>query len=354
MRIAWGLTQTALTIINPPPPPKADYRYKSLPGLKLPASNSLVKVVPDASYSYKLQTEDGESLPKFQDVIKIPLKPIQTSATFDSESKMQTIANTFEFKEKAKPPANPKDTRFTWQDATQPFRSLEADILTRNFVFKYDVGRDTTYTANKSQLPSIDEAVKEGTEILKKRDLFKKDLDENKAKASYWKISAGTFVPVSSFSEADVTRVDFFRKDADNIPANYPLYKARKTLPFFYPDPNRGLIYMYISGNSDANKRIAEMSYTYWPIDTENAGLYPLIPVQDAFNMVKSAKSYIASYNPKKPAREIVITDVQLGYFESESQDEFLYPVYVFKGEDDFVAYVPASINEEPAKPKKN
>ncbi|MCS6956503.1 MAG: hypothetical protein NZM02_01490, partial [Patescibacteria group bacterium] len=40
--------------------------------------------------------------------------------------------------------------------------------------------------------------------------------------------------------------------------------------------------------------------------------------------------------------KDIVIKKIEIGYYDFDSYQSFLQPVYLFLGEDNFAAYVPA------------
>ena len=66
---------------------------------------------------------------------------------------------------------------------------------------------------------------------------------------------------------------------------------------------------------------------------------YPLRDPRTAWNIIKSGEGYIASYDGEGQA---VIRTVKLGYYDDFEEQEYLQPVYVFEGDNDFIGYVSA------------
>ena len=81
------------------------------------------------------------------------------------------------------------------------------------------------------------------------------------------------------------------------------------------------------------------MHYTFWPISDETA-TYPLKKSKEAWEELKDGKAYVAS--PGDGRTQVVIRKVFLGYYDSEEYQSYLQPIFVFEGDGNFVAYVPA------------
>ena len=70
---------------------------------------------------------------------------------------------------------------------------------------------------------------------------------------------------------------------------------------------------------------------------------YPLITGDEAWNKLVSGQGYIA--NPPKTGSQAVIRRVTLAYLDLYLPSGYIQPVYVFEGDEDFVAYVPAIVD---------
>ena len=61
-----------------------------------------------------------------------------------------------------------------------------------------------------------------------------------------------------------------------------------------------------------------------------------------AWEYLQTGKGYVA----KRTTPNVTIRKISLAYYESNEPQEFLQPVYVFEGDNGFVAYVPAIKSE--------
>jgi hypothetical protein len=144
---------------------------------------------------------------------------------------------------------------------------------------------------------------------------------------TYFQLSAGALVPTTSLSSADAVGVTFNRPEIDNFPV-------------VSPDPQRGLISVILSGNSDSKKKILEARYFYTAIDLENFATYPVISASDAFERLKSGRALYASLPTPVPSA-ITIRKVYIAYLDPYPPQSYLAPVLVFSDEKGFMAYVP-------------
>ena len=103
---------------------------------------------------------------------------------------------------------------------------------------------------------------------------------------------------------------------------------------------NRGNISFIISGSRKSDKRILRAEYSYWPLDTRSFAAYQIKTSQQAFIELKAGKAYYAALPPNQT--QIVITNSYLAYYDGESSQLYMQPVFVFEGENNFLAFVPA------------
>ncbi|MBQ6436474.1 hypothetical protein IJJ27_02850 [bacterium] len=85
---------------------------------------------------------------------------------------------------------------------------------------------------------------------------------------------------------------------------------------------------------------VVDLKYNYPDLGTvANYGTYLLKPLVTAWSELVGGGGYV--WNPRgvEAAR---MTSVEIGYYEQHGAQEFLVPIYVFKGDDDVVAYVSA------------
>lgn len=205
-------------------------------------------------------------------------------------------------------------------------RTLVMNVLGDSFKLNYDYLNDQSLL-NPELLPNKEEAVAQAKALLSSAGKLYKDLDEGTNTISLWKIGFGELTEVKGLTDANIIRVDFFRKqlDGDRTIVSENLDKSS--------------VSVLISGSSEASKKIVEVNYKYVNVDDSAPSTYPIKSPEVAFNDLKSGY-----YWPAKDvaSSSVVIRKVSLAYFEPITPVQFLQPVYVFEGDGGFVAYVPA------------
>jgi len=81
------------------------------------------------------------------------------------------------------------------------------------------------------------------------------------------------------------------------------------------------------------------MDYFYRQVDYLNFETYPLRTAKSAWNLVQSGDAYVLN---GKGLKEAVVREVELAYYDSFDEQKYLQPIYVFKGDNNFMAFVPA------------
>jgi hypothetical protein len=104
-------------------------------------------------------------------------------------------------------------------------------------------------------------------------------------------------------------------------------------------DVNSAPVSVLVSGSSVDQKKIVEVNYTYANVDTELYSTYPIKTTEQAWNDLKSGNYWPAS---DVSGNDVAIKNIYLAYFEPVSLTNYLEPIYVFEGDQNFVAYVPA------------
>lgn len=209
-------------------------------------------------------------------------------------------------------------------------RSLTMNVLNGNFRLSYPYQNDQMLL-NPEKVPSKEEAINIAKSFLESGQRFNKDLEEGEKKVSYWKIEYDGLKSVPSQSEANTTRVDFYRKGIEN---------GTKIVT---AETNRAAISVLVSGATVVGKQIIEVDYKYANVDRESFETYPIKTAEQAWEELKAGKYWPAFDSTKK---EVIIRMVSLGYFEPVVAVNFLEPVFVFEGDNGFTAYVPA-VKEE-------
>lgn len=211
-------------------------------------------------------------------------------------------------------------------------KSLTMNVLESSFIMSYPYLSDQLLL-NPDQMPSKDEAIKVAKNYIQQAEKLSTDLDEGEKKVSYWKINFDGLKPVDGLSEANIIRVDFFRK------------KLGDDVQMVSTEIGKASVSVLVSGSSVTTKKIVEVNYRHVDVDTSAASssTYPIKTSEEAFAELK-----LGNYWPANDvaAKDVTIRKIYLAYFEPINLTQFLQPVYVFEGDGGFVAYVRAIIDK--------
>lgn len=346
-----GLTVLAVSVIsiralrawwlrlNPPPEPPPTAGFGKLPKLQLPS------LAFNGNPSFHLETTTGElpDLPEQAEVVAMK----EVAPNLLGEQQAKELADELDFGGDDSLSADKRSIVF--RDGTDK-RTLTVDLSTQNFTLTTALGHIQSIVPKGSALTSA-EAIKKAQEFLTRNGLLKGEFEGGAQTTRLHQIVNGKAEVASALSEAQFTRVDFFRNLTGVSADSFAI------LP---PNPEIGLVQIWItSGLSPQINNILYASYTVWELDKERAETYPLRPVSSAWEEVQEGKgiaeiliegtSTLNSYTPPT-LKSVTIRNVWLAYFDDDSSQDYLQPIYVFSGEAkttdgqeaDFVAYVPA------------
>lgn len=202
------------------------------------------------------------------------------------------------------------------------------DPITRNFSYKYNYQVDGSVFEGKQTFNS---AVSEAAAFLDKLKALPKDFTTSRAITALSTYNGIDFIPVGKTETQNATsaKVNFFRNDLNNIKVVTPLF-------------NQGNIYVIISKTDDKNKKIIEAKRNYFEISNDTIGIYPLKKGDEAWSDFLNGKGYIPQFGNSKVSKRVIIRGSYLAYYDSDEYQTYLLPVYVFLGDDNFVAYANA------------
>ena len=161
---------------------------------------------------------------------------------------------------------------------------------------------------------------------MSRLNLLPPDLDTGKTRVEYLKAGAGVLLSAVSQSEANFAKVHIFRADTN-------------LLPVVTERQDDALVQVIVSSGSSA-KQIIGVEYKYSPIAIDKNATYPLRTTQTAWQQLQSGEGVITQV--VGGTSEAVVRNVEMAYYDSSTPQEFFQPVYVFKGDNGFQAYVPA------------
>lgn len=284
-------------------------------------------VFPDKQFSKKNFTAQlpNDTFPSFKDQAKVYMivRPDNTFLALDQDTK---TAKNMNFSDK------PSQVRYGVYEFKNNNlnQTLTMNVLDGSFLMKYPYSSDQLLL-NPEQMPSDREAITAAKAYLSAAEKMPDDVDDSSIKVSYWKINYDGLKTVSSLSEANIIRVDFFRNNLDEI------YR------FVGSDFNSASISILVTGSQVEGKKIVEVNYKYTNIDKEIFSTYPIKTAQQAWADLQAGNYWPAS---DVAGGEVTIRKMYLAYFEPITLTNYLQPIFVFEGDGKFVAYVPAVVDK--------
>lgn len=223
------------------------------------------------------------------------------------------------------------DTIATFNDGIQ---KLDIDITYFNFSYKYTY-ENSPLTFINPQL--VDESTIKDRAItyLQQLGRYPPELSLGSQHIVYMRYNTDTqeLEVVQNPNQANVVEVDFFRPDITGRLDNYPVVS-----PKYFTSEN----YVVMTLNA-VSPKIIKAQIKFFDKDEANVGVYPLKSGDDAWAEFNGGKGTLVS--PGGTSYPITIKKMFLGYFEPDTYQPYLQPVYVFLGDNNFAAYVPAVKN---------
>jgi hypothetical protein len=317
LRIIWGIVSAVFITIFPPKPPPPTHAFGKLPIVQFPAPVSS----PSGALTFQLETIEG-SVPKASESAIVYFMP-KSAPNLLALTKATEFAKRLEF---ISEPIQETKYLYRFEDSENLNRKLRYDIVTKNFILRYLYEKDMGLFTERN-IPLADAAKMEAKNILQTYGLYEKDIEKGSSIVQFLKLSGDTLAQTTSQSQADAVRVDFFREPV----ANTQIVTAY---------PNEGHISFVFSGSRNIKKRVLQFAYTFWPIDYQTTATYGLKPSSLAWTELQNGQGYIVRY--PKQGTTAVVRKAYLAYYDSIEPQTYLQPVFVFEGDDDFLAYVPA------------
>ena len=309
----WGISTAITAYIKAHPPYVAPtVRYGKLPKIVFPTQDT-------AKIQLSLELPN-DSFPKMSDQAKVYVvyRPVNTLTALDDATK---TAKSLGFTDQ---PVESKTGIYQWTDQASG-QVLTMNVLDGSFQMKYPYENDQLLQT-PDHMPNDSEANSRVKGFLEKAGKLSTDLENGTYTYSYWKTGFGGLKAADSLSDANLIKVDIFRKDTDD---------GQKILP---SDPTTASVSFLVSGSTVASKQIVQMSFSYSPIDRESFSTYPIKTPQEAWADVQNGIYYLAQGGDSSTT----IRKIYLAYFEPATLTNFMQPIYVFEGDNKFEAYLPA------------
>jgi len=300
---------------EPPAPPNA--AFGKIPSPKFGSSSYTAE-----GLSFQLQTAEG-NLPNLDTQARVYFITILDSKFFDEE-KTRRKADSLGFSQEI---GKIGATRIAFT-SPQTNATLKMDIIHNNFEISYPYQNDPFFI-NQSG-PGQSQALKNVQNILDQAEMWPEDIDSQKTQFILLKYNQANqkFVIANSLSESQLIKVNLRRTDLDN-------------LPIMPPNPDESNISFIVSSSPGGSKVIFGKHIQY-PINYEKWGTYPIKSSVTAWEELRSGQGFIAKLGNNSPKSPIIIRNIYLAYFDPETPQSFLQPIFVFEGYNDFLAYLPA------------
>lgn len=334
--ILWYLGIAAVNyykMLYPPAQPPAGVEFGVVQGVNFPASKTRAKLT--------LELPTGK-IPAFPDRMRVYWAPTKRSGFADAGQATDTAAALgFLFK-----PLQPTETDYVWTNQDQLNSRLEMNIISGHFQLTRQWQNNPTI-ATMGNFSSDKSVISDLENYLKRVDLLNDDVI-GVEKNTYLKNDAGVLVNALSLSDADFVQVDLFRKNIDEIDPSSKTKAIVASYPFYRTDPTKGLIRAVVSGSKVQNEKIISLDYEYTDIDYTRSGTYPIKTGEEAWAELSGGGGFVSPVSPTTGT--IKIRRIFLGYYDSNVNQQYAMPIYVFLGDQGFTAYVSAVSNEWIAK----
>jgi hypothetical protein len=300
----------------PPPPPVVE--YGKLPALAFPE-----KAFPQ-NLIFTLQTPDLK-LPKFptQEIVYVMPQPAPNIRAIDSA---QQTAQRLGFNPNGRELV---ETVYLFKRDDAP-ASLNMNVVSGIFSISYDLNSDPSALDRIPPTPEAATGIVKG--MLQFSTILPKDLT-GPVTTEFLKVEQGKFIKTFSQSDADVVKVNLFRKNYNDLPS----------VP---DDPKEANVWFMVSGAKERGHQIIAGEYHYFPVDEEKHSTYPIKTAEEVWEELKAGHAYIASLGQNEKGGEVIVRRVYLAYYDAGQYTGFFQPVVVFEGDNDFAAYVPAVTNQ--------
>ncbi len=306
------------------------------------------KKINNENITYTLNTANAKLPTEFPDKMKVyKFKPPQYSYLAGKNASAEAAVLGFGDEDLR---TDLTGTVYKWRNS-RTLSNLSIDIHTREIHLDTDMeGRGSDFV--KGSINST-EAVQIGRNTMSSIHRFDDSLypnGEQKVKLGYY--IGNRLFETENQSEAQVALVDF--------------YRSIEKYPILGPDPSKGLMRIIVSKKSKLPNPLNNpfLEATYWEIETETNATYPIIPVQEAWDMVTEGKAVITQVTPKQSnpfepyypvsVEKVLIDNIYLAYYETPKLQTYLQPIYVFTGKyttrgtegGDVTLYFPAITGE--------
>lgn len=305
--------------VFPTPTPAPTVKYGKLSKIPFPSNGITAKL------SYTLETAEGSlptNIPTQAKVYFMPKSSANLLSLDSAKSKASSLGFTAD-------PEQLSDTMYKFKNKDYPVM-LQMNIVTGTFSISYDLSTDKSPIPFKP--PIADVASSTFKSYLSDAGILPDDLSGT-ITHDFLKISNGQLVSALSLSEANFIKINLFRKNYDNLPS-------------MTGNPDQANVWAIISGSSASGQQIIAAEYHYRSVDESQYSTYPIKTASEAFSELQNGQAFIASLGLNKDGDSLKIRHIYLAYFDPDADTDYFQPIFVFEGDNGFVAYLPAVIDD--------
>lgn len=318
LRSAYGRFKEYWLQRYPSPPPKPTVAFGRLPTIPFPEQEK-------KEYVFQLETISG-GLPELRNQAKVYFVP-KGQPEFYTLERAKKKAALLGFPGKT---IKISDSLYHWTNQDLLLSTLEMDILDGNFVINRN-WQENLFLIAASKAMRENQAETEVKGFLSRIGLLSERLINAETKVTYLRHLPPSLVPAVSFSEADLTQVELFPAPLDNLPS-------------LTPDPSKSVISFFLKDARSDEEKFLQVEYRYQPVLAEKFATYPLKTTAQAFSELQAKEAYI--FPGQADPKQVVIRNIYLAYFETATPINYLMPIFVFQGDQNFFGYVSAVSNE--------
>src|SRR3989344_163599 len=300
---------TLKNMLFPAPPPASTVAFGKIPKLDISEG-----VKPPEKIDYKVETISGE-LPKLTHEIKVFKIDFPRPSFGDLERTKAHVAGA----DYSKEPESVTERTATFRNSSNPDYVLTINITSGNFIMGSNyLNKKELETAKQA---STDRAVEIARSFLNSLRVDFSSINGKDPKTQLLKFEDGTLDESASLSSVNFIKVLFLRLPIDEVKVISP---RLDTAP----------IWALVSPID-----VVEAQVTMLDIKKHKFATYPLKSVTKAFEELKNGK---AALNKEIEGMVFPIRNIEIVYLETETYQQFLQPVYLFKSDNNLAAYVPA------------
>lgn len=306
--------QFVKNVYFPDPPAPAEEKFGILPPVGFPLENN-------EGFEYRIETVTG-FLPTFPTTLPVyKLKNSEPTITALPDAKVKAAALGYTDSEQAL-----STSEYKWSNPT-----LDTSLFYEIYNLNFSVTTTFANSANFLPIGGFDER-----ELMSSAVAFittlggnTEDIDTEKTKVSYFIPSPSGLVPTTNIDTAPLAKLELFQKNVND-------------LSIYYPSETGSTLYFTLA-LLERDPSVVEASYHHFTPNLSEGSTYYIKTAQEAYDELIAGGGYVVRPTENK---SVGITEVVLGYYLNNTENqEYLLPIVVFKGLENFEAYVPAIKN---------